>query len=195
MSEHTDDQQQQQPDIADLRRAADEGSRAKRELEMVKAGVDTDSPLGKMFASAYNGELTRDAIKAAWDEIVPQVPPAVEVEAEAAQAVDQAAADAAVAAQAEAQLRQDQARRGIASTPADPLEPPKPESRIHKAYDNFDRDLASGMSREDASIGVFKEIIDAGAAHAAGAEGGDARMVWDGWTPEELEEGRVSRVR
>lgn len=41
----------------------------KRENAMLKAGIDTNSPVGKMFAKAYDGELDVDAIKAAATEV------------------------------------------------------------------------------------------------------------------------------
>lgn len=40
-----------------------------RELAMTKAGVDTDSPVGKMFLKAYEGELTKEAVIAAAQEV------------------------------------------------------------------------------------------------------------------------------
>jgi hypothetical protein len=40
-----------------------------RELAMTKAGVDTDTPMGKMFFKAYDGELTKDAIITAAQEV------------------------------------------------------------------------------------------------------------------------------
>ena len=40
-----------------------------RELVMTKAGVNTESPLGKMFFSAYDGELTKEAVQAAAQEV------------------------------------------------------------------------------------------------------------------------------
>lgn len=37
---------------------------AQRELAFVKAGVDTDSPIGKLLLNGYSGELEVEAIKA-----------------------------------------------------------------------------------------------------------------------------------
>lgn len=45
----------------DAARTAD----VERELAFVKAGVDTDSEMGKIFARGYDGELTKEAITAA----------------------------------------------------------------------------------------------------------------------------------
>lgn len=40
-----------------------------RELIMTKAGVDTDTPMGKMFFKAYEGELTKEAVIIAAQEV------------------------------------------------------------------------------------------------------------------------------
>lgn len=50
---------------------ANEGAAAKRELTFLRAGVDLDSPVGKLFAKAYDGELDPDAIKKEWSDIAP----------------------------------------------------------------------------------------------------------------------------
>lgn len=56
---------------AELKAANDaksEGELAKRELNFIKAGIDTDSPQGKLLLKAYDGENSLDAIKAAGEE-------------------------------------------------------------------------------------------------------------------------------
>lgn len=40
-----------------------------RELAMTKAGIDTDTAMGKMFLKAYEGELTKEAVIAAAQEV------------------------------------------------------------------------------------------------------------------------------
>lgn len=45
-----------------------EAEAAKRELAMLRAGIDLDTPQGKLFAKAYDGESTLDAVKAAAEE-------------------------------------------------------------------------------------------------------------------------------
>lgn len=45
-----------------------EAQAAKRELALLKAGIDLESPTGKLFAKAYDGEASVDAIKAAATE-------------------------------------------------------------------------------------------------------------------------------
>lgn len=49
-------------------KAAAERDAAMRELVMLKAGINPDSPQGKLFAKAYDGEPTLDAVKAAAQE-------------------------------------------------------------------------------------------------------------------------------
>ena len=50
------------------KREADEAKaealNAKRELALMKAGIDLDSPQGKLFAKAYDGEISVEAVKA-----------------------------------------------------------------------------------------------------------------------------------
>lgn len=70
--------------IKDLRRAADEGRRAaaeadqlRRELAFARAGIDTESKLGRLLLKTYEGELTAEAIKAEAEELgllSPQTP-------------------------------------------------------------------------------------------------------------------------
>lgn len=57
--------------IKDLRRAADEGRKAaaeaevlRRELAFARAGIDTESKLGRLMLKTYDGELSSEAIKA-----------------------------------------------------------------------------------------------------------------------------------
>jgi len=47
------------------RKAQAEAAQARRELAFLKAGVDLESPLGKLFAKGYDGDLTPDAVKSA----------------------------------------------------------------------------------------------------------------------------------
>lgn len=52
----------------DLEAKNAEAQAAKRELALLKAGIDTESGQGKLFAKAYDGELTVEAIKAQAEE-------------------------------------------------------------------------------------------------------------------------------
>jgi len=72
-----DDTTSTQKDIPGLRKAAKDGKAAlaenellKRQLAFSKAGIDTDTPLGKMFARSYDGPTDDvEAVKAAALEI------------------------------------------------------------------------------------------------------------------------------
>lgn len=74
--ENEQPQQQQEPQWRkNLERKAKEADAAKaeaqaakRELALLKAGIDLESPTGKLFAKAYDGEASVDAIKAAATE-------------------------------------------------------------------------------------------------------------------------------
>lgn len=48
--------------------ATSEAAAARKELAFLKAGIDLDSPQGKLFAKAYDGEPSLDAVKAAAQE-------------------------------------------------------------------------------------------------------------------------------
>lgn len=50
---------------AENSKIANERDSAKRELAMVRAGIDLDSPTGKLFAKAYDGETSVEAVKTA----------------------------------------------------------------------------------------------------------------------------------
>lgn len=75
-NEQPQQQQQQEPQWRkNLERKAKEADAAKaeaqaakRELAILKAGIDLESPTGKLFAKAYDGEASVDAIKAAATE-------------------------------------------------------------------------------------------------------------------------------
>lgn len=74
--ENEQPQQQQEPQwrknlerkAKEAETAKAEAQAAKRELALLKAGIDLESPTGKLFAKAYDGEASVDAIKAAATE-------------------------------------------------------------------------------------------------------------------------------
>lgn len=63
----TEDQESRQDsrDIKNLRRAAEEGKRAKREVAFLRAGIDPDDKRMSYFVKGYDGELDASAIRAA----------------------------------------------------------------------------------------------------------------------------------
>lgn len=57
--------QQDSRDIKNLRRAAEEGKKAKREVAFLRAGIDPDDKRMSYFVKGYDGELDATAIRAA----------------------------------------------------------------------------------------------------------------------------------
>lgn len=50
--------------VKELRQQAEDGQKATRQLEFVKAGVDLNNPMASYFVNGYQGDLTPEAIKA-----------------------------------------------------------------------------------------------------------------------------------
>jgi hypothetical protein len=50
---------------------AETGRKAQRDLVFMRAGVDTTTPMGGMFAKGYDGELEVEAVKASYGTLVP----------------------------------------------------------------------------------------------------------------------------
>lgn len=55
--------------IKQLEKESKDSSTLRKENALLKAGIDTNTPVGKMFAKAYDGELDVEAIKAAAAEV------------------------------------------------------------------------------------------------------------------------------
>ena len=101
-NEQPQQQQQQEPQWRkNLERKAKEADSAKaeaqaakRELALLKAGIDLESPTGKLFAKAYDGEASVEAIKASATEyglIGTESAPAAPTQAEASVSNDELA--------------------------------------------------------------------------------------------------------
>jgi hypothetical protein len=136
----------------------DEGAIAVRELALVKAGVDTDSPIGKMFAQTYAGELEPEAIKAAWGEVAPAAtPPAPEADPATPPPTTESAAS-----------------RGLGSGEGEPPPPPTGPvtSGTDQAFQHYQDEVKSGMDKKTASGNVFGDILTRAAA-------GDPTAVFD----------------
>lgn len=56
---------QLEADLATERQRAAEGDQARRELAFMKVGIDLSTPTGKLFAKAYDGDASVDAIREA----------------------------------------------------------------------------------------------------------------------------------
>jgi hypothetical protein len=105
------------------REAQRERDEAKREAAFLRAGIDVEDPKTKYFVKGYDGELTRDAIRAAAIEAGYSEAPQAGAGAEGQQTADQAAAAAAEAqrlAELGAQQRVDGASAGATPPPIDP---------------------------------------------------------------------------
>ena len=151
--------------LADLRRAAKENSKArreadglKRELALLKAGVDTDSAVGKMFAKGYEGELTKEAVTAAWSEISPNAEPPA---AESTDTVTDPAERAAT-----------QERTNLASGVSQTIEPTPDPREVGRAAGQ--KVVADGGSREDGMATHFQHLV-------AAAIAGDKRVIVPGF--------------
>lgn len=146
--------------LKELRKLADEGRKASREAELarkellfVKAGVDTDTKLGKLLLASYDGELSVDAIKAEAEELgavaspsTPK-PPALDPE----------------------ERRQGRERQDLASESGSPASVPD-ESPQELALKAFSDARAAGARREDAAAAAFSQIFEA-------AQRGDERAI------------------
>lgn len=82
LEDQQDEQQQESHNIRQLRekarnadRVAAENEQLKRELALTKSGVDLTSPIGQLFAKAYDGPATADAVKASAVEYGVLAPP------------------------------------------------------------------------------------------------------------------------
>lgn len=171
-TQHDDDFADVDPEAAeeadnlkDLRRVAKESSKnkreaeaARRELALLKAGVDTDSPVGKLFAKSYDGELTVDAVKASWAELAPA--PAAEPATEP---------DAALA---EGEAASTQERANLASGATNAQVPDVDPREVAVAAGK--RIQQDGGTEADALATHFDVLVDA-------AIKGDRRVLVPGW--------------
>lgn len=150
--------------LADLRRAAKDGSKAKREadalkreLALTKAGIDTDSAIGKLFAKGYEGELTADAVKTAWAEVNPAAAP-------------EPVSEDTVTDPGERNSTQERTNLASgANQSADPPADPREEGR--KAGLKV---MMDGGSREEGMATHFQHLVDAAAK-------GDKRVLVPGF--------------
>lgn len=141
--------------LRELREAADRGREAvtraetvERELAFVKAGIDTDSGVGKLLFQSYKGEATKDAVIAAAAEygIAPaaaqqiEAPPVVVDEAERGQARE---------------------RANLAAAAADPGAQPPDEDPHEAGIREFHKARAAGASQDDAADQYFGRVLKA----------------------------------
>lgn len=150
---NTDGTEEGEP--SELRKAADRGREAvsenetlKRELAFLKAGVNTDTPIGQMFTKAYEGELTTEAIQAQASE--------VGLGAQAAPTPEPETVPTESAPTPEQTLLTD-LRQGVATG-----EPPSGEQKVNAkavAMQEYNSALQNGESRRDASVAYFGTLF------------------------------------
>jgi hypothetical protein len=156
---------EQQDNLADLRRAAEDGRKARdtaarleRELAFTKAGIDTDTGVGKLLFQSYDGDPTKDAVLAAAAEygITPATPEAPAPEPPAIP---------------DDERNMSRERQQLATG----SEPPAPAQEGHPAevgLAEFLKARSQGVAREDAADHYFGRVI-------AAAAKGDKRVIWD----------------
>lgn len=149
--------------IRSMERDAKAARAATRELAFVKAGIDTESPLGALFSAAYDGPLERDAIVEAWKAVAPAppAPPANDSTPPAGEATPPAGDDGAEFERE----RQRLAQEGLGDTGTPPDRDPR---RV--AVETGQKLLSEGKSRDEAMAEAFSII-------AGGAAAGDSRVI------------------
>lgn len=161
-----------EPDVSQLRQAAEEGSRAKsdlssaqREIAFLQAGVNTGTAFGKMVMANHQGDVTAEAIKATVtslqselgipDPAAPPPPPAVEPGAPGTPEAQLAAAQGALHGGAPA------------GTP-----PPVVESSWDTAKGIYDQVRLEGLGQDAAAEAGIGSLIRS-------AQLGNPDAVWD----------------
>jgi hypothetical protein len=153
--EHEDEaSQREDANLKRLREQAADAAAAKRELVFVKAGVDTDSRLGKLALAGYDGELTVEAVKTFATEIgaigAPPPAPAVTITDD------------------ERALAND--RQALAGGRAEPAQD-QGEHPTLAALKDFQARLERGSGRDNARAVALDKILTA-------AANGDQRVIY-----------------
>lgn len=135
---------------------AEEGRQAKRKLAFLEAGVDLNTPTGKLVDRAYDGDLTADGVKAFAEEMgidltaKPAAPPSGEGEPPDEGGKDPEPTD------------EDQVRRTISG--AEAPDPAAQGDVLTDAFAERDRLLKEGKQRLRAGAPVLGAIIGQAAA-------------------------------
>lgn len=125
---------------------------------MLRAGIDLDTPVGKMFRKAWDGEADVEKIKTAAADI-PGAIRTVEAPAPAAAAEEPE--------REEGEAGQLAARTALTTGDAAGLEDPNPQTT---AFDRARQTLDNGGRRADAMSGAIGDLVDAAMA-------GDTRVL------------------
>lgn len=150
--------------IRSMERDAKAARAAQRELAFVKAGIDTDSPLGKMFTAAYEGPLDREAINTAWTAVAPAAPPPPADDTPPPAGETPPPADDGAEFERE---RQRLAADGAGDTGTPPDRDPR-----KTAIEGGHKMMAEGRSRDEAMAQAFSDLAGAAAA-------GDSRVIYN----------------
>ena len=150
-------------DPSELRKAAEEGSKAKRENELLrkqmaflKAGVDTDSKPGQALLANYAGDLTTDAIVAEATDWGLVKSPTTPTE------TDSEPAAAAEAPDRSAEIELQEMRDAASGQPA-PNEAPEVDA-YKSVFADFEKDREGGYSQTDATNRAIGRLVQKAAA-------------------------------
>lgn len=145
----------------EAREAAASAEAVKRENAMLRAGVDLDSPVGKLFAKGYDGELDPDAVKSAWSEI--GVTPTPSESQETVTEVDDGPT--------EAEQEQQRLRGVLTSDATPPGSEPSPDP-WDEAIGEFHDRQKRGQTKQRAQTAALQHVLNAAVA-------GDKRVLFD----------------
>lgn len=146
--------EQLEADLAAERAKTEASSALERENAFLKAGVDLDSPVGTLFARAYDGELDIDAVRAAADPV--------------------GALTSGTLAPTDTQLEQTKVQTTLAGeghTPGNLVDATQTDP-VDAGYTAFHDRLSRGATREAASAEMFDRVFTA-------AADGDQRVIYD----------------
>jgi len=158
-----------EPNVSELRAAAEEGARAReqlsqtqRELAFVQAGVNTATTFGKLVMQNHEGEITPDSIKATVEALQTDLGIKPEAELQPVEPGQPGTPEAQLAAAAGALHG-----GGVAGTP-----PPVVESAWDTAKGIYDKARLEGLNQTEAAEAGIGSIIRS-------AQQGDSDVVWD----------------
>jgi hypothetical protein len=175
----TPDQFREMREAANAHRASQaELEATRRELAFTRAGVNTTSPLGQIMLGAYKGDLTEDAIKAWVSELNVPITPTAELPPETT--------PAPTTAFSPQEQQAVEATRSLFTGSTAPVMPTGPADPHTAGLDAYRKAREQGMAPHDAGAAYLDQLLKAVAANP-----NDRRVVWNGFTQEEIEQGRI----
>lgn len=165
MSDPNDTQNPDDTSAENLAAMRGKNEALERELAFTKAGIDTESPQGKVLMETFKGKLDVDAIKAYRTEIFGEPatttpPPADQnaTPAEGQQATDQA--DPFATEVAGQQAMRDALAQGM---PGQTETEPPTKNTYDDALEHFHDDRKQGVALERAQLAAIDRVVVAGA--------------------------------